>query len=238
MDSSLATEVANHIRREIESFPQVRPYENKFPIVENENVFIINEMHHTKKLRKMHLETGYTDSINVMHCVLYPNPDYPIPIFGADIVETPKMVTAAIVDMSPVYGSERYVDIFRDISYKYQFQEDRVLPPWSEDVFSEGCKFIRIKTDEEKRMFMDLVKESIKLYKGIVENAQYDMRWINTMKRIDDQAHYCNQQRKNKKTKAVLSKWFDPEWAENYINEVLFDKVKHDWSNPLVFQRG
>ena len=75
MDSSLATEVANHIRREIESFPQVRPYENKFPIVENENVFIINEMHHTKKLRKMHLETGYTDSINVMHCVLYPNPD-------------------------------------------------------------------------------------------------------------------------------------------------------------------
>tara|TARA_B100000073_G_C23562935_1_gene504862 strand:- start:94 stop:810 length:717 start_codon:yes stop_codon:yes gene_type:complete len=238
MDSSLATEVANHIRREIESFPQVRPYENKFPIVENENVFIINEMHHTKKLRKMHLETGYTDSINVMHCVLYPNPDYPIPIFGADIVETPKMVTAAIVDMSPVYGSERYVDIFRDISYKYQFQEDRVLPPWSEDVFSEGCKFIRIKTDEEKRMFMDLVKESMKLYKGIVENAQYDMRWINTMKRIDDQAHYCNQQRKNKKTKAVLSKWFDPEWAENYINEVLFDKVKHDWSNPLVFQRG
>ncbi len=238
MDSSLATEVANHIRREIESFPQVRPYENKFPIVENENVFIINEMHHTKKLRKMHLETGYTDSINVMHCVLYPNPDYPIPIFGADIVETPKMVTAAIVDMSPVHGSERYVDIFRDISYKYQFQEDRVLPPWSEDVFSEGCKFIRIKTDEEKRMFMDLVKESMKLYKGIVENAQYDMRWINTMKRIDDQAHYCNQQRKNKKTKAVLSKWFDPEWAENYINEVLFDKVKHDWSNPLVFQRG
>lgn len=195
-------------------------------------------MHHTKKLRKMHLETGYTDSINVMHCVLYPNPDYPIPIFGADIVETPKMVTAAIVDMSPVYGSERYVDIFRDISYKYQFQEDRVLPPWSEDVFSEGCKFIRIKTDEEKRMFMDLVKESMKLYKGIVENAQYDMRWINTMKRIDDQAHYCNQQRKNKKTKAVLSKWFDPEWAENYINEVLFDKVKHDWSNPLVFQGG
>ena len=174
MDSSLATEVANHIRREIESF-SVRPYENKFPIVENDNVFIINEMHHTKKLRKMHLETGYTDSINVMHCVLYPNPDYPIPIFGADIVETPKMVTAAIVDMSPVYGSERYVDIFRDISYKYQFQEDRVLPPWSEDVFSEGCKFIRIKTDEEKRMFMDLVKESMKLYKGIVENAQYDM---------------------------------------------------------------
>ena len=85
---------------------------------------------------------------------------------------------------------------------------------------------------------MDLVKESMKLYKGIVENAQYDMRWINTMKRIDDQAHYCNQQRKNKKTKAVLSKWFDPEWAENYINEVLFDKVKHDWSNPLVFQGG
>ena len=228
MVSSLATEVANLLRREIESFPKVKSLENKYPIVENDNVFIVNEMHQTKKLRKMHLETGYTDSISVMHCVLYPNPDYPIPIFGADIVETSNVVTAAIVDMSPVHGSQRYVDVFQDISYKYQFKENRVLPTWSEDVFSQGCKFMRIKTDEEKVMYLDLIKESVQLYKGIVQNAQYDTKWINIMKRIDDQCYYCIQQRKNKKTKAVLSKWFDPEWAEQYINEVLFDKVKHD----------
>ena len=44
------------------------------------------------------------------------------------------------------------------------------------------------------------------------------------MKRIDDQSWYCTSQRKNKKTKAVLTQWFDEEWADNYINNVLFDK--------------
>lgn len=234
MATSLATEVANYLRREIESFPNITSLENEYPIVENDNVFIVNEMHQTNKLRKMHLETGYTDSISVMHCVLYPSPDYPIPIFGADIVETANVVTAAIVDISPVHGSERYVDLYRDISYKYKFKENRVLPLWTEDVFSQGCKFMRIKTDEEREMYLDLVKESLHLYKGIVQNSEYDMQWINTMKRIDDQCYYCNQQRKNKKTLAVLSQWFDPEWAEHYVNEVLFDKLEH-WSSPLAY---
>ena len=40
--------------------------------------------------------------------------------------------------------------------------------------------------------------------------------------------------RKNKKTIAVLSKWFDKEWARNYIDTVLFDvpvmKVSPDGS--------
>ena len=82
---------------------------------------------------------------------------------------------------------------------------------------------MRIKTEEEREMYMNLIKESIQLYKGIVENSEFDKEWINTMKRIDDQCYYCTQQRKNKKTKAVLSQWFDPQWAEDYINEILFD---------------
>ena len=71
-----------------------------------------------------------------------------------------------------------------------------------------------------------MIKESLHLYRGIVENAIFDMQWINTMKRIDDQSWYCTSQRKNTKTKAVLSQWFDSEWADDYINDILFDKPK------------
>ena len=70
---------------------------------------------------------------------------------------------------------------------------------------------------------MNLIEESVQLYKGIVENSKFDKQWIHTMKRIDDQIYYCKQQRKNKKTEAVLSQWFDPQWAKDYINEILFD---------------
>ena len=223
---SLTAEVSNYIRKELKSFPDVRPLENKYPIVENDKVFIMNEMHQSKKLRKMHLEIGYTDNIEVMHCVLYPSVDYPIPIFGADIVATPKVITAAIIDITPVCGTERLIELYKDISFKYQFTENRILPQWGEEVFSEGCKFVRIKTEEEKYMYLDMIKESLRLYRGIVENAVFDMQWINTMKRIDDQCWYCTSQRKNTKTKAVLSQWFDPQWADDYINDVLFDKPK------------
>ena len=66
----LSMPVANYIREELKGFSGVEFLENKYPIVENDKVFIINEMHQTKKLRKMHLETGYTENISVMHLSL------------------------------------------------------------------------------------------------------------------------------------------------------------------------
>jgi phycocyanobilin:ferredoxin oxidoreductase len=37
--------------------------------------------------------------------------------------------------------------------------------------------------------------------------------------------HYCNQQRKNDKTRRVLEKSFGAEWADRYINTMLFDPI-------------
>jgi phycocyanobilin:ferredoxin oxidoreductase len=60
----------------------------------------------------------------------------------------------------------------------------------------------------------------------MVRESEHDFEWIDIMKRYDDQLHYVNQQRKNTKTKAVLSQWFDNDWADTYIEQVLFDKPK------------
>ena len=37
------------------------------------------------------------------------------------------------------------------------------------------------------------------------------------------QEYYCNKQQKNDKTRRVLEKAFGSEWAEFYMNSVLFD---------------
>ena len=206
--TSLTAEVSNYIRKELRSFPGVRPMENKYPIVENDKVFIMNEMHQSNKLRKMHLETGYTDNIEVMHCVLYPSVDYPIPIFGADIVATPKVITAAICDISPVHGTDNIYYGIDLIANQYKFKERRKLPEWA-DIFSDYVQFMRIRDNKEKHMFIQLVDRY--------------------MKRMDDQIWYCKQQRQNKKTKAVLGQWFDPEWAQDYINNTLFDVPNRNW---------
>ena len=56
-----------------------------------------------------------------------------------------------------------------------------------------------------------------------VLTSEHDPNWVHQMLRMDDQIYYCKQQRKNKKTIAVLSNWFDPLFARKYIDEVLFD---------------
>ena len=66
--TSLTAEVSNYIRKELRSFPDVKSMENKYPIVENDKVFIINKMHKSKKLRKMNLKSGNTEIIKVMIC--------------------------------------------------------------------------------------------------------------------------------------------------------------------------
>ena len=105
-----------------------------------------------------------------------------------------------------------------------------MLPLWAEDVFSPFCKFARLKTPEAREDFLGVTGEYLKVMTDCIKNAEYDDdngtlgEWVPIMHRIDDQCHYCNSQRKNKKTKAVLSQWFDEAWADNYINEILFDK--------------
>ena len=222
MSSSLVQHVASIIRNSCENLPDLKPHHNAYPIIEKKDIFIVNEMHECRGLRKVHLETGYTDNIEVMHCVLYPDPEYPIPIFGADIVATPTVVTAAIADISPVYKTDKIYKKLGKLASKYEFKEKRPLPEWA-DIFSPYCQFMRLRNDEEKSSYGCMIEEFIDFYVDIVKKAKKDNDWVNTMLRFDDQIHYCKQQRKNKKTKAVLSKWFSPEFAEGYINDILFD---------------
>ena len=42
--------------------------------------------------------------------------------------------------------------------------------------------------------------------------------------KISDQIWYCESQKRNDKTRAILEKWFDTEWTDKYMNEVLFDE--------------
>jgi phycocyanobilin:ferredoxin oxidoreductase len=44
-----------------------------------------------------------------------------------------------------------------------------------------------------------------------------------TVERWQGQLRYCKQQKQNDKTRRVLEKAFNPDWADRYIEELLFD---------------
>ena len=71
--------------------------------VNNEELFIFNEFYQAKGFRKIHLEIAKLGkSLQILHCVFFPDPRYELPIFGADLIINSNSISAAIVDLSPV----------------------------------------------------------------------------------------------------------------------------------------
>ena len=224
MSRSIVEDVSDLIRQVVQELPGFEKMDNEYPEIDHEQVHIVNEMWKSTGLRKIHLETGKAQGMDVLHCVLFPDPRYNIPIFGCDIVATPATVTAAIVDVSPVYGAERvYPDIAR-VANNFTFKHKRPLPLWGDDIFSPHCKFMRLKSEIDKANYYCVVSLYLRIFCDVVRDAKHDHFWPNVMRRIDDQIWYCKSQKKNDKTLAVLSKWFDREFAEKYIDTILFDE--------------
>ena len=77
------------------------------------------------------------------------------------------------------------------------------------------------------------IRDSIRILEGYlntlcdwVKSIDKEDNYVDAMLRMDDQVWYSTQQRKNKKTIAALSSWFDKEWAIDYIHNILFDLPK------------
>ena len=191
--------------------------------MEKDGLIIKNTMYKAPGLRKMHLELAEIGGIKILHCVFFPDPSYNLPIFGCDVVANNKVVTAAIVDVSPVDGFDTWDEI-REISNNFNFSGKRPLPLWGDEIFSPYCKFTRLTEEIDMANFFCLVQNYLVEYLKCIKETKKDTLWINTMKRLDDQIWYCQSQKKNDKTRNILLKYFDEEWVNNYMDNILFDE--------------
>jgi phycocyanobilin:ferredoxin oxidoreductase len=225
MQNDLVQDIALLLSYTMQDFPDVEKMVSPIPEVSKDGISIKNTMYKTPVLRKMHLELAEINNMRILHCVLFPDVHYKLPIFGCDIVANEKTVTAAIVDLSPVHGiPETFYNSIRDISNKVSFSGKRPLPLWGDEIFSPYCKFASLKEEEDMANFYCIVLHYLNLYRQAVLDAKRDTFWVDVMKRIDDQTWYCKSQKKNDKTRGILKSWFDEEFADMYMNEVLFDE--------------
>ena len=87
----LLLEAFKLIKNRINSLTDVEPLNldpNSIKIYSNLNkqeLFINNEFYQAKGFRKIHLEVAKLGkSLEILHCVFFPDPCYELPIFGAD----------------------------------------------------------------------------------------------------------------------------------------------------------
>jgi phycocyanobilin:ferredoxin oxidoreductase len=194
--------------------------------LEGERLVIENHCYQTTQFRKLHLELARVgNALDILHCVMFPNPEYALPIFGADLVGGRGGISAAIADLSPVNGDRslprNYQTALSELDF-YPFSQRRELPPWG-NIFSDFCLFVRPATPQEEDAFLEQVQSFLTLHCQFACDAPPLNSQTEIAKVRVGQQHYCQQQQQNDKTRRVLEKSFGSEWAERYMTTMLFD---------------
>jgi phycocyanobilin:ferredoxin oxidoreductase len=196
--------------------------------LDGERLTIENCCHQTPQFRKIHLELAQVGkNLDILHCVMFPRPDYNLPIFGADIVCGRGAISAAIVDLSPVSRDRALPDSYQTPLWALppaKFTQVRELPAWG-DIFSDYCLFVRPVDATEEAAFLQYVLSMLTIHCQIASQSQPTTAAPAIASILAGQQYYCDRQQQNDKTRRVLEKSFGSEWAERYMTTMLFDYV-------------
>jgi phycocyanobilin:ferredoxin oxidoreductase len=196
--------------------------------LEGEKLVIENHCYETPQFRKLHLELAQVgNGLDILHCVMFPKPDYALPIFGADLVGGRGAISAAIADLSPVNSERSLPTHYREalsLLPELPFSQRRPLPEWG-DIFSEFCLFVRPVGAEEEANFLKQAQQFLTVHCQIASAATPLASQQDRAEVLAGQQYYCKKQQQNDKTRRVLEKSFGAEWAERYMTTMLFDYV-------------
>lgn len=196
--------------------------------LEGEKLVIENRCFQTPEFRKLHLELARVGSnLDILHCVMFPRPNYPLPFFGTDIVGGRGQISAAIVDLSPANASQTLSETYCQALSALPataFSQVRELPDWG-DIFSEFCLFIRPADAAEEAAFLKRVEGFLRVHCQRARQTTPVTTPAAAREILEGQRYYCQKQQQNDKTRRVLEKAFGPEWTERYMTTMLFDTV-------------
>ncbi len=197
--------------------------------LEGEKLVIENLCYQAPQFRKLHLELAQVGSgLDILHCVMFPNPEYALPIFGADIVGgRGGAISAAIADLSPVNAERslpaRYSQALSALP-DLNFSQPRALPEWA-DIFSEFCLFVRPMSEQEEQAFLQRVRDFLTIHCQLASATKPLTSELEVATSRAGQQYYCEKQQQNDKTRRVLEKSFGTEWADRYMTTMLFDSA-------------
>jgi len=198
--------------------------------LEGERLTIQNRCYQAPQFRKLHIELAQVGTnLDILHCVMYPRFDYPLPIFGADLIGGKAGISAAIVDISPTVSMPSSIsDPIKQWQSQSNFTQPRELPEWGKEIFSEFCVFVRPQGELEEELFFQTVEKYCAQVCAIASDLSFESNLVSDEEKAKIQArqrYYCQQQQQNDKTRRILEKAFGKEWADRYMNTVLFDVV-------------
>ena len=180
-----------------------------------------------RQIRAAHVEGG--GSLQVLNFVIFPQLNYDLPFFGADLVTLPGGHLIAL-DMQPLFHSEAYQEkytkpvlpIFAKYSQDLEWGGD--FPPEAKQFFSPAFLWTRPQEDEvvTTKVFAAF-KEYLDIYLDFVEAAQPVTEQSYLSEILEAHKRYLNYRAEKDPARGMFTRLYGSEWTEEYIHGFLFD---------------
>ncbi len=184
-----------------------------------------------RQIRAAHVQGG--NSLQVLNFVIFPQLNYNLPFFGADLVTLPGGHLIAL-DMQPLFHNEAYKKKYSDPILPI-FQSYLKDLPWGGDFpeeakpfFSPAFLWTRPKETElvEKEVF-----EAFKDYLGAYLNFVLAAEPISDRQSLEEiqnaQLRYIGYRAAKDPARGMFTRLYGEEWTEEYIHGFLFDLERY-----------
>lgn len=222
-------------RLNLQPYPIPEGFESKSAIVgkgkHQDEVLTTSYGYQAPKLRQIraaHVQGG--DALQVLNFVIFPDLNYDLPFFGADLVTLPGGHLIAL-DMQPLFPD--------DLGYQAKYTQP-ILPlfesyqqhlPWGGDFpeearpfFSPAFLWTRPKATEavENHVFAAF-KEYLQAYLDFVDQAE-PVTDPQALKSIEQaQLRYLRYRAEKDPARGMFTRFYGSEWTEEYIHGFLFN---------------
>jgi phycoerythrobilin:ferredoxin oxidoreductase len=181
-----------------------------------------------RQIRAAHVQGG--NSLQVLNFVIFPQINYDLPFFGADLVTLPGGHLIAL-DMQPLFRddpayqakySEPILPIFQNHQQYLEWGGD--FPQEAQQFFSPAFLWTRPQATEilETRVF-EAFKDYLQAYLDFVDKAEavIDRQQLDQI--LQAQKRYLNYRAEKDPARGMFTRLYGSEWTEEYIHGFLFD---------------
>ncbi len=179
-----------------------------------------------RQIRAAHVEGG--SGLQVLNFVIFPHLEYDLPFFGADLVTLPGGHLIAL-DMQPLFHTEAYKAKYTEPLWETfkHYQKDL---PWGGDFPEEAQPFFSpaflwtrpSATETVETTVFEAFKAYLDQYIAYVQGAKPapESEWD-----AIQQSHlaYLHYRAEKDPARGMLTRFYGPEWTEEYIHGFLFD---------------
>ena len=179
-----------------------------------------------RQIRAAHVDGGAM--LQVLNFVIFPQLEYDIPFFGADLVTLPGGHLIAI-DMQPLFHTDAYKAKYSEplMEMFKGYQKDL---PWGGDFPEEAQQFFSpaflwtrpAETEAVETTVFEAFKDYLDQYIACVKAAE---PVAESEREAIKQSHvaYLNYRAEKDPARGMLTRFYGEEWTEEYIHGFLFD---------------